>query len=246
MNTFKLKIFQYLVLDKKTQVLEVVVTDENIRLLKVCQIRSVTNTFHYYYPYSTTLMLNDCFPYILRDGKYIWSVPIADVSLKEFIDTFPDCLTEGIHIETMIPSAGGRDHLAGKLAWRVVKIFITSVIPGSSMPMEIAEAFFEWSECLNGKEIQEHLTPPELISLMYKKYKELSKREVVELLGIDEYNADTFLTNLGYERVGSSEKYFLSNVKRDKVNALASMLNDFEADYAEKLSSGSTEYSLFD
>lgn len=246
METFTLRINQYLVLDKKAQSFDIEVADENDLLLKVCQIMSATNTFLHYYPYSTTLMLNDYFPYILRDGKYIWCVPIAEVRIKEFIDTFPDCISEGIFLETMIPAAGGRDYLGGQIAWRVVKLFITSAIPSSYIPIEIFEAFYEWSESLRGNEIQEHLTPPELISLMYKKYKELSKREVIELLGIEEYKADTFLTKLGYEHIDGSKKYILSGEKRDKILVLASMLKDFEDDYAERLSSGSTEYRLLD
>ena len=246
MGTVILRINQYLVLDKKVQSFNVEVADENDFLLKVCQIMSATNTFLHYYPYSATLMLNDYFPYILRDGKYIWCVPIAEVRIKEFIDTFPDCISEGIYLETMIPSAGGRDYLGGQMAWRVVKLFITSAIPCSYIPLEIFEAFYEWSESLRGNEIQEHLTPPELISLMYKKYKELSKREVIELLGIEEYKADAFLTKIGYERIDGSEKYLLLSEKRDKVLVVASMLNDFENDYADRIASGSTEYRLLD
>ena len=244
MSTIHLKIHQKLVLNNSTQTLDVDISDSNELLLRVCRIMSATNTFKRYYPYSTSLMLNGYLPYIKRDQEYIWEVPITEVTLQEFIDTFPNCLEEGIYIETMIPAAGGKDYLKGRIAWDVIKLFITTVIPGSNLTVGIADIVLETTNLLKKSNVSNHLTPPEYISFMYQQFKEVGEREVAELLGIEIYEAATILKNLGYKKYEGSERYYLPSENRDKVLVLASMINNFEEAYAEKLVSGSTEYNL--
>ena len=244
-----LKIVSYNTLEKRTEEYIEHVDDFEKKILSIVHVVSVTNTFSRYYPYDGTYMHNDYFPYIYRNGKYAWDVPINSVTIKEFLDTFPVCITEGIFVETGFPSAGGRDYISGKEAWDVGLLLLSGAFPDAGWTIELLSKLKGIFEAFTGSEIQNKTEPHIIIAVASNYYsvfrnEEFSAREVAELFEIEEYRAEQLLKHIGYRLNPVTNKYYLLEDDRQKSWELALKLAEFEYDYAMKYDSGSSEYIL--
>lgn len=245
----ELKIYSYYIIERKTYEYCEHVDDLDRKLLSICQPISITNVFSRYYPFGDAYMLGDEFPYILRDGVYVWGVQMKSVTIREFLDTFPECAEDGIYVETGFPAAGGRDYIFGKKAWDLMLFLVSRQHPEIGFTVELISKLRGLLEACDGSDIQGK-TEPHIILALASNYfgafrgKEFSPREVAELLNIEEYRAIKILLSLGFKKKHDTDKYILLEDEREKVWELALKVASFDYDYAEKINSGSTEYLI--
>lgn len=245
----KIRIYCHNVLYRKNDEYTEQVGSLEQKLFSICHPASVTNIFPRYYPYDETYMHEDRFPYIIRNGVYEWNVPIASVTIREFLNTFPSCTSEGIYIETGVSAAGGRDYCFGKKAWDLCAQLVSYRYPEVGWTAELLCKLKDFIESFSGSDIQNKTEPHILLAIASNKYgafrgKEFSPREVAELLNIEDYRAEKVLKNIGFRRHSETGKYYLLEDDRQKCWELAMKVAEYEYDSILRYESGSTEYTL--
>lgn len=106
--------FQYLNFDGSNQLCKysIEVNSLDAKLIDALKSRDVfigNITFSSYYRYcSFTTVTDHTLPYILHNEKFLWNVPIADVTIQDFLNTHKISIEDTIIYEAGYPSTGGR------------------------------------------------------------------------------------------------------------------------------------------
>ena len=199
-------------------------------------------SFNSYYSVYHGMMGNqDLLPYILRDGKYVFDVPIDTVTLGEFLQTHPQCNNEGIVFEYGYPQASGLSFLAVKVAWPVV-IAILKKKAGHDNLVDCLNDIM--SNCM-GEFEKKGVRPLPMMDLILQ-YSEVGSIQISEELGIEKYQAELLLNELGYKYNSHTGKYGLSRANRDKAFNLLTILENKETAYRAEYEGIDPEIALQD
>ena len=216
------------------------VTDTSMSILSISHCEGIVTTYKKYYPYDTGEMLADSrFPYLFRSGKILWNVPFSDATIQDMVDTFPDILTEGLFVESGMPAAGGLGYLIGRIAFDAAIELCGILFPNQIVSITVfgilGNALIMIRDYYDEKNVE--TSPIQMISasLQYSRiYKSVGKIEMCELLGLDEYHMNSFLTSIGFLWNSETEKYYLPDAQSEKVMSLLARMQDNEMNKLEK------------
>ena len=216
------------------------VTDTSMSILSISHCEGIVTTYKKYYPYDTGEMLADSrFPYLFRSGKILWNVPFSDATIQDMVDTFPDILTEGLFVESGMPAAGGLGYLIGRIAFDAAIELCSILFPNQIVSITVfgilGNALIMIRDYYDEKNVE--TSPIQMISasLQYSRiYKSVGKIEMCELLGLDEYHMNSFLTSIGYLWNSETEKYYLPDAQSEKVMSLLARMQENEMNKLEK------------
>lgn len=196
-----LKIYRRDVILDVTETFEETVEDTSIPLLSICHCVGVGNSFNTYYEFNHDIMMHgDCFPYIVKNEKFVWNIPIKDVTVQEFLDTHPECAEDGIYIESGIPQAGGLGFLTVTVAWNTA-IFFLKMKSGDNIGASENAAAIVLAVAAEIKDtfVRKNALLTELADSVLR-YNEVGLMELSEKLDLDEYHTASLLTSYGYRK----------------------------------------------
>lgn len=228
----KLKIEQRQVIEEKTEICNKVLQDADTLLMDFLHPLGMVTVFDKYYIDDCGLMLNDIFPYIIRQGIIYWNVPYSEVTVKEFLDTHPQCLNEGIEIKTGLPAAGGPGHIFGKAAVQIVVSALSVMNPvagftaGSLIAM--GQALLELKDYYETKKISPMQQLNALINTGVA-----GTLAIQEILEYDEYHANKLLMSLGFEKDTVLGKYIITEKNRIRARKMLQDLSIQELKYID-------------
>ena len=226
-----LKVYQNSVIDSESYTaFEEEITNTDIPLLNICHVVGMVTTFRRYYPGCFLQMMGDGeLPYLLVDGKLEWNIPIERATVRDFLATHPQCLEEGIYVESGYAAAGGPGRIAVITAWnmfclllrsRGVELGFTVEAIGILIPaiLEIKDYFAE-----------KNVRPTQLVCRVVQ-LNVVVRIEIKKQLGMDVDEAEQLLTGFGYRQDEKSEKFISQENEKHKVWNLLRMLEEQEMD----------------
>ena len=156
-------------------------------------------TFNRYYENSAIMFEGNMFPYILREGKYIWNVRYDEVSVDEFLNTHQLSRDEEIIIE--IDNVGG----AGELFQSLYQEWI-SILPILKDTLEWVGSVWTVYEIVRhvrksfGKKKKDKPKALEFYKFIVKRNR-WNLQDLIKQLDADEELVKIFLMAAGYEEV---------------------------------------------
>lgn len=206
------------------------IENTDIPLLSVCHVEGMVNTFRRHYPGGFLQMMGDDeLPYLLIDGKLEWNVPIEKATLRDFLATHPQCIKEGIYVESGYPAAGGPGRILAVAAWELFCIFLQSQGMEPGLPVEaigvLVPAVLEIKDYFAEKNVRPVQLTDRLVQLS-----EVGAMEIAEQLGLDVPTTIRLLIGFGYKRDEKSGKYILKDNERQKALNLLCELEAQERD----------------
>lgn len=230
--TMELKIVQKHVIEEKIETYNKTLEDIDILLMDFIHPMGMVSVFDKYYIDDCGLMLNDIFPYVIRRGSIYWNVPYSEVTVREFLDTHPQCLNEGIEIVIGLPAAGGPGYIFGKAAVQIIVSALCIMNPIAGFTCDalfvIGQAIAELSDYYEAKEI----SPIQQLSALIN-IGTAGTIAIQEILEYDEYHANKLLMSLGFEKDIVSGKYIISEKKRIKARKMLEGLSIQELKYID-------------
>jgi hypothetical protein len=178
-----------------------------------------------YYLDDSCCMLNDCVPYIVRDGGIIWNAPYEDLTFDDIINTFPKVIDEGIVFEAGFPAAGGPGIIIGKAAALIFVQILAANYPEYGLAIDcaviIAEAVCGLYEYYEKKEI----TVAQSLDAILESG-ETGIIAIEELMDYDQYHAVRLLNALGFKKNNETGRYEISGADKGKARAMIVKLTD--------------------
>ncbi len=199
-------------------------------LLSICHPIGMSNTFCRYYSSGYLQMMGDDeLPYLLIDGKLKWNVPINEVTVRDFLITHPQCVKEGIYLESGYPASGGPGRILAAAAWELFCGFLRSQDVSLGFPIEafgiLLPTVLEIKDCFSKKNVSPLQLTDRLLQLS-----EVGKIEMAEQLGLDVPTTVRLLIGFGYKRDVESGKFVLKENERNKALNLLCKLEQQERD----------------
>lgn len=202
----------------------------DIPLLGVCHVEGMVHTFSRHYPGGFLQMMGDGeLPYLLIDGKLEWNVPIETVTVRDFLATHPQCLNEGIYVESGYPAAGGPGRILAIAAWELFCIFLQS--RGVELGFSVEAIGLLVPSVLEIKDYfaEKNVRPVQLADRLVQ-LSEVGAIEIAEQLGLDVPKTERLLIGFGYKRDEKSGKFILKENERQKALNLLCELEAQERD----------------
>lgn len=184
-----------------------------------------------YYVDNISILNNDEFPYMVIDGKLNWNVPFKDVSIKNFLETFPFCYENGIEVETGYPMAGGPERIFGKAALLLVITFIKEKYPEYGLSLDVAGIIIT---AISGFKLyfeEKQITPLQPIEVIINEGVTGSLM-IQELINVNEYQAIVLLKALGFHLDKKTGKYKIDDTDKLRAKRIVKDGFDYIYDYS--------------
>lgn len=206
------------------------IENTDIPLLSICHVEGMVNTFRRHYPGGYLQMMGDDeLPYLLINGKLEWNVPIEAATVRDFLATHPQCLTEGIYVESGYPAAGGPGRIVAIAAWELFCTFLQSQGVELGFPIEaigiLVPTALEIKDYFSEKNVRPVQLTDRLVQLS-----EVGEFEIAEQLGLDVPTTIRLLIGFGYKRDEKSGKFILKENERQRALNLLYKLEEQERD----------------
>lgn len=226
-----LKIYQSSVMNRESYTaFEEEIANTDIPLLSICHVVGMVTTFRRHYPGGFLQMMGDGeLPYLLIDGKLEWNVPIEMATVRDFLATHPQCLKEGIYVESGYAAAGGPGRILAVAAWELFCSFLQSQGLELGFPIEaigvLVPTILEIKDYFSEKNVRPVQLTDRLVQLS-----EIGALEMAEQLGMDVTATVRLLIGFGYKRDEKSGKFILQENERQKALNLLCILEEQEKD----------------
>lgn len=226
-----LKVYRTSVIDNdRCTVFEEEIENTDIPLLSICHVVGMVNTFCRYYSGGCMQMMDDGeLPYLLVDGKLEWNVSIEAATVRDFLVTHPQCLKEGIYVESGYPAAGGPGRILAAAAWELFCMFLQS--QGVELGFSVESIGILVPTVLEIKDyfIEKNVRPVQMTDRLVQ-LSEVGELEMAEQLGLDVPATVRLLIGFGYKRDEKSGKFILKENERHKALNLLYKLEAQERD----------------
>ena len=173
---------------------------------------------------SKELLLMGIIPYIIKDEKIIWNIPISEISVADFINTFPECNENGIYAY-LAPMAGGPGRILVSKAIKLTKTILGQLNPGLGISLETCNILIETYDELQDYYEEKGITPKQQLDALISS-DHVSKATIMDIMNYDSYHAGRFLEALGFYWDKNIESYRINDINKARARAIIDHLDD--------------------
>ena len=217
-------IIQNRVNENKTYEIKKRITDQKQSLCDFIAPHELNPLLNGYYA-SDEIIVCGTIPYIISGGSIKWNVNRFDVTIEEFIDTHPRCLSDGINVDIGFPMAGGVGRVAADVA---VDIFIETICinyPQLGLSLFALKKLTGAIVSLKNYFTEKNITPKEQLDALNNN-EAVSPYVIMEILDYDDYHARQYLESLGFYKDKKTGKYKINEINKQKARAIIRGLDD--------------------
>lgn len=204
--------------------------EKNSNLLDVLHPAGMVSTFDKYYIDDSCLMINNVFPYMLRDGELLWNVSYSEVTVGDFFETHPECIHSGIEFETGIPAAGGHERIFGKAAVEIIIKALEAACPVLGFSVGTLKVIAEMIAKLSEYYADKNISPIQDLDAILNSGS-VGIIAIEELLNFDRYHAHRLLMALGFKYDEKKDKYTIGTKERLLARNMLKCINEEELKY---------------
>lgn len=204
--------------------------EKNSKLLDVLHPAGMVSTFDKYYIDDSCLMINNVFPYMLRDGELLWNVSYSEVTVGDFFETHPECIHSGIEFETGIPAAGGHERIFGKAAVEIIIKALEATCPVLGFSVGTLKVIAEMIAKLSEYYADKNISPIQDLDAILNSGS-VGIIAIEELLNFDRYHAHRLLMALGFKYDEKKDKYTIGTKERLHTRNMLKCIKEEELKY---------------